>query len=754
MLLAAFVGLMFHRVFGLTTVLAPTVVAAVVPAIVVGAACRGMRAPAPVSATVTVNLVAAVVAGSAVYARDRALAAVVPTPGSVAAMAGDLADVPREILTTVLPAPPGTSSILVPACVWVASAAGAELLYRTRFAALAVLPATALFLGAALLATGAPGTSLPLVAGFAAAVGLFLAVRDTAPRPANIALAGLLALALAIPGAFAALSLPGGARHAFDPRGHVDPPAPTTLRGPSPLAYVSAWLQHPETLMFTDAGSPPPPGGKLYRLAVFDHYDGVSWTPVDRFLPSGGRVPESERDAAGTPVGQDITVAELPGVFLPAVERPVEVHATEGEFAVDPESGVLASETPLRTGMRYQVTSRPTEHDPARTEYMAAGRTASALELPGGDESGAAPPVVAALRDYAQQATAGAQFPYQQALRLASWLRGYAAGDPQAIPGHSYRHIQYFLETSRQGTSEQFATAFALMARTLALPARVVVGFRAEAQQAEPVTRVRGGDVLVWAEVEFAGAGWVPFFPTPGAGSATSAVAPPTEEVAEPEPVPAEPASPGAPTGPPSRAEIDSAIENRAHAAATEDHAGGRDTGVGAGVVVSAVVSAALAGYVALAFAGPVWLRRSRARGTPEMRIAGSWEQLVDDLARIGPPLPAGATTGDVVEHARVGAGTEAGASAAVVASAADGVAFGGVAASETLADECVRHGRLVRTRIKAASAGDRRGRFVRLAGRLRPRAVARVLAAARGSRGPRGNIPGGLRKKAVGASA
>ena len=268
----------------------------------------------------------------------------------------------------------------------------------------------------------------------------------------------------------------------------------------------------------------------------------------------------------------------------------------------------------------------------------------------------------------------------------------------------------------------------------MALPARVVVGFRPDASRTGPVTQVRGGDVLVWAEVEFAGEGWVPFFPTPGVGSPTSAVAPPTEEVAEPEPVPAEPAAPSEPTGTPPRDDIDRAIENSEHApASAADLADASDKPLRVRELASAVVGLAIAAYVLLAFAGPVWLRRSRSRGAPQVRIAGIWEQVVDDLARVGPPLSEGATTGDAVAHARAHAGADAEAAVAAIASAADGVAFGGITATPPLADACARHGRVLRTHLKAASAGTRkRTRAARTAGRLSPRAVRDTLAAAR----------------------
>lgn len=731
---AATVGLMYHRVFGSVEVLVPTVVAAVVP-VALAAVMRDLRAPAAVS--VAAGTVAAALIGSAVYAGEHAIARVIPTPRSLATLFDALTDAPREILTSVLPSPPSSGSVvLVPACVWIASAAGAEVVLRTRFPLLALLPAALLLVGAALLATGAPGASLPLIAAFAVVSGVFFALRDPTRTSGDIALAGLLALALAAPAVLVAPVLPGASRHAFDPRGNVDPPTPRTVRGPNPLAYVSAWLQNPQTPLFTDSGARPDANGRLYRLAAFDRYDGVSWTPIDRFVPSGGRVPEaSEGDGGGTggdAVRQFITVEELPGVFLPAVDRPVQVRVPDGRVAVDPASGVLAWGAPLRAGMTYEVTSSPVEQDPRRTEYTAAGHAAEALALPDHDASGSALPAVDELRAYAQEATAGATFPYQQALRLASWLRERAVNDPLAVPGHSYRNIQYFLGTSHHGTSEQFATAFTLMARTLALPARLVVGFRAAGNPAEAVTRVRGGDVLVWSEVQFAGAGWVPFFPTPGPGNATSAVAPPTELVVVPAPpAPESPASPvptsSATGGEESRDDADRAIENSDHspaAAPPADAGGGPGTGLWVAVGLGALVGA----YLALAFSGPALLRGVRSRGAPDVRIAGAYEQLVDELARSGPPMPAGATSGTLVEHARTHVGKYAAMSAAWVARAADGVAFGDVKATEVLAHDCERHTRLMRGHVHTVLAADRRARFADLFGRLRPGAVLRVL--------------------------
>src|SRR5207253_3173647 len=110
-------------------------------------------------------------------------------------------------------------------------------------------------------------------------------------------------------------------------------------------------------------------------------------------------------------------------------------------------------------------------------------------------------------------------------------LRANEANDVTAPPGHSYRNLEFFLTTSHHGTSEQFATTYALMARTLGLPSRVVVGFR-PGRLSGGVWQVRSGDVLVWPEVDFRGLGWVPFYPTPDQSGASGSRAVPAGETA------------------------------------------------------------------------------------------------------------------------------------------------------------------------------------------------------------------------------
>lgn len=77
------------------------------------------------------------------------------------------------------------------------------------------------------------------------------------------------------------------------------------------------------------------------------------------------------------------------------------------------------------------------------------------------------------------------------------------------------------------GDSEQYASAMALMARSLGLPSRVVLGFlpkddegeisesRTEEQGKTTITKFTGNDVTAWVEIKLDSYGWVAFYPTP-----------------------------------------------------------------------------------------------------------------------------------------------------------------------------------------------------------------------------------------------
>ncbi|MGH8990491.1 MAG: DUF4129 domain-containing transglutaminase family protein, partial [Acidimicrobiia bacterium] len=121
------------------------------------------------------------------------------------------------------------------------------------------------------------------------------------------------------------------------------------------------------------------------------------------------------------------------------------------------------------------------------------------------------------VRGLAQEVTAKASGPYEAALALQNHLRSNYEYDEAAPAGHSNDHLRYFLFRSKIGYCEQFSGAFAAMARSIGLPARVAVGFTPGTYDPNlDVFHVSTKEAHAWPEVYFAGQGWVAFEPTPG----------------------------------------------------------------------------------------------------------------------------------------------------------------------------------------------------------------------------------------------
>lgn len=118
----------------------------------------------------------------------------------------------------------------------------------------------------------------------------------------------------------------------------------------------------------------------------------------------------------------------------------------------------------------------------------------------------------------AQQVTAGATTMYDKAIKLEDYLRTfkYSLTNPAVPDGQDY--IAFFLQT-KQGFCTHFATAMAIMARSLGMPTRIAEGFASGEFDAKTgVYIVKGTQAHVWPQIYFAQYGWVNFEPTASFG--------------------------------------------------------------------------------------------------------------------------------------------------------------------------------------------------------------------------------------------
>lgn len=654
-------GLAYLPVFGMAALVPVVTVASVAPILLAFVVSGVLRYP-PWTAAV-LSLVGALACGSATLYRERALGGVIPTPALARDMGGALVDAPQALLGLILPAPAEARYlVLVFVTVWCVGAASAELALRGSGAALPILPAALPMAGVPLLGVGGDAPGLPVTAAaFVAACLVVLSRSGVGTRRTRAAIGLPLTLAVALTAVGATAVLPGVSRHTLDLRAYSDRPPPQEIQGLSPLDRISAWHHDPYRPMFS-VSAPGASPEQLWRLTVFDRFDGVAWQPVRALVPSGGRVPAGADEPETTQrLAQRITLELLPGPWLPAAERPVRVDLAGGgtQIAVDPVGGVLADGAKFAPGRTYTVESDVPVHTPEIVQFALTADDGDSTELPLIDAAGNEIAAIEALRGFAQEATAGASFPYQQALRLTEWLRTGHTFDAEAVPGHSYRNLQFFLETSKSGTSEQFATAFAVMARLLNLPARVVVGFRSPAA-VDGVVHVQAGDVLAWAEVNFAGAGWVPFFPTPTPGP-EAAVAPPPETTENQPPAEQVAAPPGDEAAAAARIRDEPRDSTPSDEAATrkspDDGAAWHLWAWSTAVAVSAVLPTLLVrGSLARALR-----RRRRERGTPEERVIDAWLRAEELLRRVGMPGAETLTAAEVAAFGRRRLGDDAG---------------------------------------------------------------------------------------------
>lgn len=118
------------------------------------------------------------------------------------------------------------------------------------------------------------------------------------------------------------------------------------------------------------------------------------------------------------------------------------------------------------------------------------------------------------VRDLAQEVAGGRSNPYDQARALEQFLRQYdyslaldglpAGADP----------VDYFLFEQQAGYCDYFASAMVVLARAVGLPARLGVGYLAQPTDSSGVQTIVQINGHSWAEVYFAGFGWVEFEPT------------------------------------------------------------------------------------------------------------------------------------------------------------------------------------------------------------------------------------------------
>lgn len=283
-----------------------------------------------------------------------------------------------------------------------------------------------------------------------------------------------------------------------------------------------------EVLYYTTTNTKAP---QYLEGFTYDHFDGHTWTSVianqNRPFAPNTLLPV-DTPGSFNPVTTSVTIVTPPEgskhyIFAPA--QPSSFTVPTVIF----ENGVVASWTqqnPLSQGEHYQAIS----YVPAATPQQL-----SAVPLPQANSevwsNDANYPVLQqyylqipndlppTVRRTAQQWAQQAANTYAAMRMLEAHLSDpaqftYAVSNPP-VPAN-VDAVAWLLQTHR-GFCTYYATAMTIMARLLAVPARVVNGFNQGHFDAQrKVWEVDGNNAHSWVQVYFPGQGWINFDPTPG----------------------------------------------------------------------------------------------------------------------------------------------------------------------------------------------------------------------------------------------
>jgi hypothetical protein len=263
-----------------------------------------------------------------------------------------------------------------------------------------------------------------------------------------------------------------------------------------------------------------------YRMLALGTFDGNAWSASD---PSAAGAVTSGEALAPLPSGaptihqrfsiQATQPLSLPGV--PVAFPPVSVTMPDRSLSYDDSLQSVYLSGDLEQGTTYQATSLLRQPSPADLEAYRLPPEATFrrwIALPNDSQT-------ARISEIAKSWTQGAVTPYDKVLAILSHLSTTERFryDTSINQGDDTLTLLRFLTETKAGFCQQFASAMAVLLRSVGIPARVAMGFtQGRFDTANDRWTVTTKDAHSWVEVNFGSYGWLSFEPTPGRANPVS----------------------------------------------------------------------------------------------------------------------------------------------------------------------------------------------------------------------------------------
>ncbi len=264
-------------------------------------------------------------------------------------------------------------------------------------------------------------------------------------------------------------------------------------------------------------------GASFLRMTTFDQYTRLGWRtsevkavkvfrqePFSVFYPPVNLVSGATGSVPTQRIVQTYSItADLPN-FIPTVPWVKELYFPTEQVGID-QLGILHAPINLSEGLTYTAISEVPIRDETQLRKSRPSIPPAIRKAYGTLPNGLNP----AIHRQALAVTSRFSDTYSKSLALAQYLKqNYRLGTPGLFQGEV---TESFLLKEKKGYPEHFATAYAVMLRSLGIPSRLVTGFMPGTFNAfTGYYEVWNTDATAIVEVYFPRYGWVAFDPVPG----------------------------------------------------------------------------------------------------------------------------------------------------------------------------------------------------------------------------------------------
>lgn len=618
-----------------TTAVVLLVVIVVATGLLVRVAARKLRSGIRAFLTLVAQLLAATAAATALLADQTALFGFIPTPTTLWLVGVRYADAAQEIIEGAAPIPASLpmATLVAPAFAIVATLV--DHLVAERLALLTIALTTLVGAVPMIISFGDVNVAWFLAQALMVLVLLRAAARHDRrnPREASLIVAGAVGVG-AVAGAM--VLAPGL-------------PLAAPISGTGPVLTVDASLRLGDDLrrpndvevltVATEESEAP-----YLRIATLSRFDGEVWRPdrgAQRLVRDGFGDFEWDEEIEADEQRTSIRVLGMSSGLLPVPYAAAEVDGLDGGWSAMLENRTVLSNTDDSVGADYTVTSSTPV--PTLEQIQASAAAPSEVEVD--------PELPQVIADTAAEVTADATNDYDRLLALQDWFRtefSYSLDAPveEGFDGTGADAVVQFLD-ARTGYCIHFSGAFALMAQTMDMQVRIVVGYLPgtatdENRGDDNIFSVTSDQLHAWPEVFFEGIGWVPFEPTATLGVPTAYVASNTDGDAGDGPD--APTATATPSATPSTAPTAGADQDTGDAAGSDELRTLDPTPIG--VVLLGILALVL-------LPGLIRVIRSRIRAgqARDGSATAAWNEVLDTLVDLGLPAPQAQTPRALAAH-------------------------------------------------------------------------------------------------------